>query len=135
MTMCRLTEIISPAFYASHRAVQSGELRELEEKGGRGSGKSSFVSVELLLLLLRHPDCHAIVLRKVGKTLRNSVYAQILWAISQLKMEPLFKCTLEPMECSYLPTGQKILFFGLDDPGKLKSIKVPFGHIGIGWLE
>ena len=135
MTMCRLTEIISPAFYGSHRAVQSGELRELEEKGGRGSGKSSFLSVELLLLLLQHPDCHAIVLRKVGKTLRNSVYAQILWAISRLGLEPLFKCTLEPMECSYLPTGQKILFFGLDDPGKLKSIKVPFGHIGIGWLE
>lgn len=135
MTTFRLTELISPAFYASHRAVQSGELRELEEKGGRGSGKSSFVSVELLLLLLQHPDCHAIVLRKVGKTLRNSVYAQILWAISRLGLEPLFRCTLETMECSYLPTGQKILFFGLDDPGKLKSIKVPFGHIGIGWLE
>ena len=86
-------------------------------------------------MLLQHPDCHAIVLRKVGKTLRNSVYAQILWAISRLGLEPLFKCTLEPMECSYLPTGQKILFFGLDDPGKLKSIKVPFGHISIGWLE
>lgn len=135
MWTCRLSEIISPAFYDSHRAVQSGAIQELNEKGGRGSAKSSFVSVELILLLLQHPQCHAIVLRKVGKTLRNSVYAQILWAISTLGLDAYFQTTVEPMECTYRPTGQKILFFGLDDPGKLKSIKVPFGYIGIGWLE
>lgn len=132
---CRLSDVLSPAFRESHRAVQNGAISELNEKGGRGSCKSSFISVEVLLLLLKHPDCHAVILRKVANTLRNSVYAQILWAIDALGLTDSFRCTVSPMECTYLPTGQKILFFGMDDPGKLKSIKVPFGHIGIGWLE
>lgn len=135
MTICKLSEIISQAFRESHQALKSEAITELVEKGGRGSCKSSFLSVELVLLLLKHPDCHAVVLRKVGNTLRSSVYAQICWAIAALGLSGRFRCTVSPMECTYLPTGQKILFFGLDDPGKLKSIKVPFGYIGIGWFE
>ncbi len=133
--ICKLSELLSPAFAESHKAVKSGEITELVEKGGRGSTKSSFVSVEVLLCMLKHPECHAVVLRKVGNTLRTSVYAQICWAISALGLTSRFRCTVSPMECTYLPTGQKVLFFGLDDPGKLKSIKVPFGYIGIGWFE
>lgn len=135
MTTCRLSELISPAFKESHRAVKSGAINELVEKGGRGGAKSSYISIEIILLMLQHPSCHAVVMRKVGNTLRSSVYAQICWAISSLGLTSRFKCTVSPMECTYIPTGQKILFFGLDDPGKLKSIKVPFGYIGIGWFE
>ena len=135
MTTCKLSEIVSPAFVESHRAVKSGAINELVEKGGRGSAKSSFISVELVLELLKHPECHAVVMRKVGNTLRTSVYAQVCWAIAELGLSASFRCTVSPMECTYIKTGQKILFFGLDDPGKLKSIKVPFGHIGIGWFE
>ena len=135
MTICRLSELISPAFRESHRAVKSGAINELVEKGGRGGAKSSYISVEIILLMLQHPSCHAVVMRKVGNTLRSSVYAQMCWAISSLGLTSRFKCTVSPMECTYIPTGQKILFFGLDDPGKLKSIKVPFGYIGIGWFE
>ena len=104
-------------------------------KGGRGSGKSSYLSMELVWQLLRHPDCHAVVLRKVGGTLRNSVYNQVVWAIGELGCAGYFRCTVSPMECTYLPTGQKILFFGTDDPGKLKSLKLPFGAVGICWFE
>lgn len=135
LTTCRLSKLISPAFAESHRAVKSGQINELVEKGGRGSAKSSYISLELILLLLKHPDCHAVVLRKVGNTLRTSVYAQICWAIAELGLSSRFKCTVSPMECTYLPTGQKVMFFGLDDPGKLKSIKVPFGYIGLAWFE
>ena len=135
MTTCKLSELISPAFYDAHRQIKAGKVEELVAKGGRGSAKSSFISIELLLLLLRHPDCHAVVLRRVDKTLRTSVYAQVCWAIGALGLASRFKCTVSPMECTYLPTGQKVLFFGLDDPGKLKSIKVPFGYIGMLWLE
>ena len=135
MTTCKVSELISPAFRESHRAVKEDGVNELVEKGGRGSTKSSFVSIEVILELLRHPSCHAVVLRKVGNTLRTSVYAQISWAISVLGLTKQFRCTVSPMECTYLKTGQKILFFGMDDPGKLKSIKVPFGYIGIGWFE
>lgn len=131
----RLSEIVSPAFSESHRAVKRGDVNELVEKGGRGSAKSSFLSVEVVLALLKHPQCHAVVMRKVANTLRTSVYAQICWAIAELGLSDLFRCTVSPMECIYTPTGQKIMFFGMDDPGKLKSIKVAFGYIGIAWFE
>lgn len=132
---CKLSEIISPAFAESHRKIKSGEINELIEKGGRGSGKSSYISIEVILQLLKHPECHAVVLRRVGNTLRTSVYAQICWAVAALGLADRFKCTTNPMECTYLKTGQKIFFFGMDDPSKLKSIKTPFGYIGIGWFE
>lgn len=131
----KLSGIISPAFVEPHRAIKAGTINELVEKGGRGSAKSSHLSVEVILELLRHPDCHAVVMRKVGNTLRTSVYAQICWAIAELGLTDRFRCTVSPMECIYRKTGQKIMFFGLDDPGKLKSIKVPFGYIGIAWFE
>ena len=132
--MIRLSELIPPGFWPSHRAVRQGAL-ELLESGGRGSGKSSYLSLELLLQLLRHPDCHAAVLRKVANTLRTSVFTQLLWAARMLGLQHHFRFTLNPLEATYLPTGQKILFLGMDDPGKLKSLKMPFGYIGILWLE
>lgn len=135
LTTSRLTEIISPAFYGVHNTIKAGTINELVEKGGRGGAKSSFISIEIILLILRHPLIHACVFRKVGNTLRTTVYAQICWAIAELGLSKKFKCTVSPMECTYLPTGQKIMFFGMDDPGKVKSIKVPFGYIGIDWFE
>lgn len=63
------------------------------------------------------------------------MYNQIVWAIGELGCAGYFRCTVSPMECTYLPTGQKILFFGTDDPGKLKSLKLPFGAVGICWFE
>lgn len=132
---CKLSELISPAFFDAHRQIKAGKVDELLAKGGRGSAKSSYISVELVLQLLRRPDCNAVVLRRVDKTLRTSVYAQICWAINALGLSRKFRCTVSPMECTYLPTGQKILFFGLDDPGKLKSLKVPRGYVGLLWFE
>lgn len=130
----RLSELIGCGFFESHRAVRDG-ARELVESGGRGSGKSSFLSVELILQLLKHPDCHAVAVRKVANTLRTSVYAQLQWAIARMGLTGHFKCSLSPLEMEYLPTGQRILFFGMDDAGKLKSLKVPTGHIGLLWFE
>ena len=104
----RLSEIIGPAFYETHKLIDMGVIDEAVEAGGRASLKSSYVGTELVLQLLKHPDCHALVTRQVGDTMRDSVYAQ---------------------------TGQRILFRGLDDPQKIKSIKLPFGYIGILWFE
>ena len=132
---CKLSELVSPAFSDSHKAIKNGDINELVEKGGRGGAKSSYISIEVILLLLQHPDCHAVVMRRVANTLRTSVYAQICWAIAALGLSGRFRCTVSPMECIYIPTGQKIMLFGMDDPGKLKSIKVPFGYIGIAWFE
>ena len=130
----RLSELVGKGFWPSHRAIRDG-CNELVEAGGRGSGKSSYLSIELILQLLKHPDCHAVALRKVAATLRTSVYAQLLWAIEALHLTGYFRCSLSPLECEYLPTGQKILFFGMDDAGKLKSLKMPRGYIGLAWFE
>lgn len=135
MMTCRLSDIISPAFVEPHRAVKAHEVSEVVSKGGRASTKSSWISVELVLLILKDPQIHACVFRKYGNTLRTTVYAQVVWAIAQLGLTRKFRCTVSPMECVYIPTGQKIMFFGMDDPGKVKSIKVPFGYIGVDWFE
>ncbi len=131
----RLSEIIGPAFYETHKLIDMGVIDEAVEAGGRASLKSSYVGTELVLQILKHPDCHALVTRQVGDTMRDSVYAQILWAIDKLGLTAKFKCTQSPLQCTYTPTGQRILFRGLDDPQKIKSIKLPFGYIGILWFE
>lgn len=131
----RLSQTVAPAFYGVHAAIRRGDCNEAILYGGRGSAKSSFASVELILQLLRHRDCHAVVLRKRENRLRSSVYSQLQWAISQLGLGSKFRCTVSPMEIQYLPSGQKILFFGMDDPDKIKSIKAPFGYFGLLWFE
>ena len=104
--------------------------------GGRGSTKSSFIGGRVLpILIIANPDCHAVVFRKVGNTLKTSVYAQIQWGIYDLGLQDFFIFHVNPLEIIYKPTGQKILFLGMDDPGKVKSIKLPFGYIGITWWE
>lgn len=104
--------------------------------GGRGSTKSSFIGGrDVPLLLISNPNCHAVCYRKFGNTLKTSVYAQIEWGIDDLGLRDYFTFHVNPLEIIYKPTGQKILFLGLDDPGKVKSIKLPFGYIGITWWE
>lgn len=97
--------------------------------------KSSAVSLIVPLLIVTHPDTHALVLRKVGNTLRDSVFAQYIWAIGELGMAAYWEAKKTPMELIYKPTGQKIMFRGADDPMKIKSIKVPFGYIAITHFE
>jgi len=106
-----------------------------EASGGRGSTKSSWASLTIVRLVMEHPDVHALVLRKVANTLRDSVYTQYQWAIEQLGVSEFWEARKSPLELIYLPTGQKILFRGADDPMKIKSIKPPFGYIGITHFE
>lgn len=135
MTTIRLSEILAPSFRDVHRALKAGEANQFVLKGGRGSTKSSFVSIEMILQLIKHPDIHAVVMRKVANTMRTTVFAQYVWAYTTLGLYDKFKATVSPMEIIYKPTGQKIMFFGADDPGKIKSIKVPFGYIGLLHFE
>lgn len=105
-------------------------------KGGRGSTKSSFISLAIPLLLINNPNIHAVVFRKVGNTMKNSVWGQISWGIQAWGLDKLFhipKSIANPI--IYKPTGQQIMFFGLDDPNKVKSVKLPFGYIAITWFE
>lgn len=131
----RVSEIIAEPYHELHRAVREHFYTHYDLRGGRGSLKSSTVSIEVVLLILRNPKCHALVMRKVANTLRTSVYSQYLWAISKLGLDKYFTAHTSPMELIYKPTGQRIIFFGADDAGKLKSIKLPFGYIGITHFE
>lgn len=128
-------DLIAPDFFASHRAIHSSKYTEFVEKGGRGSTKSSFISVEIIELLVNDPESNALATRQVKDTLRDSVYAQLVWAIDMLGLTDKFKCTTSPLEMEYLPTGQQIFFRGADDPGKIKSIKPKKGAIKILWFE
>ena len=103
-------------------------------KGGRGGLKSSYISLKIIELLLSHSMMHACVVRRVGQTLKDSVYAQLKWAITTLGLENDFEFKKSPLEIVY-KTGQTIYFRGADDPLKLKSIKPPYGYIGILWKE
>lgn len=105
--------------------------------GGRGSTKSSFVGgICIPLLIIANPDVHAICFRKIGNTIQTSIFPQVIWGIYQLGLEDLFTI---PKNYStpivYKQTGQRIYFMGLDDPNKVKSVKPPFGYIGITWFE
>lgn len=135
MTTYRLSELIAPVFYPVHKAIKFHDYTHFDLSGGRGSTKSSFISIEVILLLKRNPNVNALIMRKVANTLRTSVFAQYKWAISVLGLDEEFVSHTSPLEIIYKPTGQKILFFGADDAGKLKSIKLPFGYIGITHFE
>ncbi len=127
--------VIAPAFASVFMAVVDELYTEYELAGGRGSTKSSFVSLVIVWLLKNNPDFHALCVRKVGNTLRDSVFAQILWAITILGLDAEFDSTVSPMEITLTATGQKIFFRGADDPKKLKSVTPPFGYIGVLWFE
>ena len=106
-------------------------------KGGRGSCKSSVISLAIILLLTQpeNRDKHAIIFRKTANTLRDSVYAQMQFAITLLGLDADFKFTMNPMKMVYILTGQTIVFRGVDDKMKLKSLKAPFGYFAVTWLE
>ena len=130
-----LSSVLGPAFYGlAHDVFRHGHTH-YDLAGGRGSLKSSCVSLLVPLLLIQHPDAHALVLRKVANTIRDSVYAQYLWAIGELGMAAYWSAKVQPLELVYKPTGQKIMFRGADDPMKIKSIKVPFGYIAVTHFE
>lgn len=104
-------------------------------KGGKGSKKSTTAALNFIVRLMQNPDANLLVVRKVGDTHRTSTFAQLRWAIRRLGVEGCWKATTSPMELTYLPTGQKILFRGLDDPLKLASTTAEKGVLCWVWIE
>lgn len=131
----KMSEMLAPVFYDFAKDVMRHGHTHYDIRGGRGSLKSSTVSLLVPQLLIANPNTHALVLRKVANTLRDSVFNQYMWAIAELGMAGLWYAKVSPMELIYRPTGQKIMFRGADDPMKIKSIKVPFGYIAITHFE
>ncbi|WP_461243743.1 PBSX family phage terminase large subunit [Secundilactobacillus muriivasis] len=126
--MVKLASVTAPAFYQLHHDIKNHIHSNYWLKGGRGSTKSSFVSLEIVLGIMTDPDANAVVMRRYATTLRESVYDQYLWAIDQLGVNHLWQDSVSPMQLTYLPTGQQIRFKGADNPLKIKSQKFRHGY-------
>ena len=133
-------DIVADTFHSVVREIRNHGHREYVLDGGRESTKSSCGTIIPYEIMENNHNIHALVIRKVKDTLRDSVYAQMQWSCDKQAENPMFdrdnwKFGLSPLEITYTPTGQKIYFRGADDPGKIKSIKPPFGYIGIVIFE
>lgn len=123
------------------RMIMKHEYTEYTLTGGRGSCKSSFISLCIIILIVMFPQFNALIIRKNANTLRTSVYEQIIWAIERLGLRSRFK--IPKSETSALPivyrrkngTKQYIIFRGCDNPEKIKSIKIAQGYFGLIWFE
>lgn len=123
-----LSAVIAPVYANASRYIEAG-IQEIILKGGRGSAKSSYAYSKCLDKLIERPHAQWLCCRRYSNTLKNSCFANVLWAIAKRGMTygkaheaADFTVTTSPMEITYRATGQRIIFAGLDDPGKIKSI-------------
>lgn len=133
--------IFATTYNNAFRAIMSHKKERYTFTGGRASCKSSFISLVIVILIVMFPNYNALILRKTAKTLRRSVFEQIVWAINKLGLTARFK--IPKSQTAALPITyirkngqtQYIIFAGSDDPEKLKSIKVSSGYFAILWVE
>lgn len=104
-------------------------------KGSRSSKKSSNAALWYIANMIKYPGSNTLVVRKTFRSLKDSCYAQLKWAIHQLGVDAFFYCKESPLEITYIPTGQKMYFRGLDDPLKVTSITVDKGALCWLWVE
>ncbi len=126
---------IAECYLPIHAEIRNGTHSIFHLPGGRGSCKSSFASLEIVDGMMDDKEANAIIFRRFASTMRESVYTQIAWAIDELGVSDLWHGNVSPMSFTYLPTGQQILFRGLDDASKLKSIKPRKGVFRFVWIE
>ena len=131
----RLTDCIGEGFYGLHRDIRKGGHTHYWLKGGRGSGKSSFISIEILLGMIEDEMANGVIIRKVAANLKDSVFEQMNWAIRTLGVEDEWERKVSPLELVRKGTGQRIIFRGCDDPRKLKSVKFQQGYAKFIWYE
>jgi len=131
----KISECIAPNFYDLHKQMKTGDDTEFWLRGGRGSTKSSFLSIEVILGMMLDPEANAICFRKFENEVRDTVFAQLDWATHKLGVEQLFTLRTSPFKIIYNPTGQVILFKGADNPKKVKSLKLSTGYIKYAWFE
>ncbi len=131
----KIKSLIAPSFYTVHDDLKKGLHTHYWLNGGRGSTKSSFISIELIRGIMSDKLANAVVLRKVADTLQGSVYEQLLWAITALGVEDEWHEAKSPLKLEYLPTGQRIIFKGADKPKKIKSTKFKTGYCKYIWYE
>ena len=134
MTQIKLSEVFTKSFVNLHKIIKNEDYLKYVLKGGRASGKSSFIAQEIILDIIKYPIT-VLCVRKVGNTLQESCYEQIKEAIDQLNLNDYFKLNISPLKITYTPRGNAIIFRGADDPAKIKSIKMAKYPIARLWIE
>lgn len=134
----KFTEFVPPHFYELVKAFMVDKYSHYWLAGGRGTIKSTIASELIIIGIMRNPNTHAVCVRRYKVDLHGSVYSQIIKAIHTLHVEDYFnipKTDQGAPPITYIPTGQKIFFTGLDDPEGIKSTTAPFGFIKYTWYE
>lgn len=104
-------------------------------KGSRASKKSKTTALWFITNMMKYPDANTLVVRKTYRTLKDSCFTELKWAIHRLGVDAFWDIKESPLEMTYKPTGQKIYFRGLDDPLKVTSITVDQGCLCWMWIE
>ena len=129
----QLTKLVNPHFYP----MWTTEKPYIICKGGRGSFKSSTISLKLVSVLKPYIQdrerVSIICLRKNAAYLRDSCYEQVRWALTTLGVAQEFDFRKQPMKIVHRLTGSAFYFYGADDPLKLKSNIV--GNVIAVWFE
>lgn len=134
MISARLSTLVNPCFIDFHKKIKNKEFLRYVLKGGRGSGKSFMISLEIILDVINNPIT-VLCVRKVGNTLYESVYEQLKEAVDVLGVGAYFNFGKSPLKITYLPRGNSIIFRGADDPAKIKSLKVAKFPVATLWIE
>jgi len=104
-------------------------------KGSRGSKKSKTAALNMISRIVKYPLSNALCVRRYGNTLRDSMFSDLKWAVHKLQLDAWWEFSVSPMQATYKPTGQKILFRGLDDGMKITSISVDHGVLNFVWID
>lgn len=131
----RLSSALAKSFSSVHKAIKNKDYVHFWLNGGRGSTKSSFVAIEIILGIMKDPNSNAVCMRKVKDTLKDSVYEQLSWAIEILGVDTYWHKSISPLSLTYIPTGQRVIFRGADKPKKIKSITFAKGYCKFLWYE
>lgn len=127
----RLPDVVGKGYGTYWRS----KARYCVVKGSRASKKSTTTALWFIVNVMAHPQANALVIRKTYRTMKDSCFKQLKWAIHRLGVDAWWHATESPLELTYKPTGQKILFRGLDDPLKVTSVTVDTGVLCWGWVE
>lgn len=127
----RLPDIVGKGYGTFWR--YKGRYRAV--KGSRASKKSKTAALWIIYNMMKYPDANTLVIRQTFRTLKDSCFTELKWAIHRLKVDHLWTVKENPLEITYNPTGQKIYFRGLDDPLKVTSITVDVGCLCWMWIE
>ena len=131
MKRVNIAEIIGKGY----KEFWNSKHRYLVVKGGRGSKKSTTTALKIIYMMMKYPLANTLVIRRVFNTLRQSCFQQLKWSTERLGVSHLWKFTLSPLEAEYLPSGNKIIFRGLDNSMSITSITVDKGYLCWCWFE